>query len=338
MSTHLLSRRPPLGAAALLLMLLPACSAESLEALDAALGGDGSVDGPCSGADAPSAGCPKDPPPPGAVCGDGAIEAREQCDDGNTHDGDGCNSACALEPGTDPGAVCGDGVIEAREQCDDGNTHDGDGCSSDCTSSTVAFAFSGAVVKLGNGTETGEDPLNTGVQVGDPIRGVYRFNPHNVADHRSYFNSAESQYAFHNTPGSFEMEAQIGPLSVTSIHVPPMQVDSEDPWYSYGSAFTLWNGVTGAPYDSVDSYRLDVRHNAVVGIEVGRPLVLVELSIELAGLLDPSAMTSTALPTTPPELGRFDEHRAIWLILMTDLGVKSYVFGELTSLTLAPGD
>jgi cysteine-rich repeat protein len=185
MSTHLLSRRPPLGAAALLLMLLPACSAESLEALDAALGGDGSVDGPCSGADAPSAGCPKDPPPPGAVCGDGAIEAREQCDDGNTHDGDGCNSACALEPGTDPGAVCGDGVIEAREQCDDGNTHDGDGCSSDCTSSTVAFAFSGAVVKLGNGPETGEDPLNTGVQVGDPIRGVYRFNPHNVADHRS---------------------------------------------------------------------------------------------------------------------------------------------------------
>ncbi|WP_437974477.1 DUF4215 domain-containing protein [Sorangium sp. So ce295] len=29
--------------------------------------------------------------------------------------------------------MCGDGVVEPpREQCDDGNTDDGDGCTSDC--------------------------------------------------------------------------------------------------------------------------------------------------------------------------------------------------------------
>ena len=32
-----------------------------------------------------------------AVCGDGVIECAEECDDGNTVDGDGCSSACALE-------------------------------------------------------------------------------------------------------------------------------------------------------------------------------------------------------------------------------------------------
>lgn len=29
-------------------------------------------------------------------------------------------------------AVCGDGVIEGPEECDDGNTKDGDGCSKTC--------------------------------------------------------------------------------------------------------------------------------------------------------------------------------------------------------------
>lgn len=300
MRTHRLSRRPLLGAASLLLMSLPACIADSLEALDTALGGGDTVDKPCSGADASSAGCPKDPPPHGAVCGDGVIDGAEQCDDGNPHDGDGCNG--------------------------------------DCTFGTVAFAFSGTVVRLGDSPGTDEDPLETGVKVGDPIRGVYRFNPHNVADQIYYSFSSESRYSFHNTPGSFEMETQIGPLRVTSIHVPPMQVDSEDQWYSFGSVFAVRDAATGAPYDVVDGYRLDVYHNAVAGLRLDRPLVLVWLSIELDAIRTPSALTSTALPTTPPELGRFDRNKLIRLQIMTDLGVKSHILGELTSLTLAPGD
>src|SRR5262249_33527684 len=33
------------------------------------------------------------------VCGNGAVESGERCDDGNTTDGDGCSSSCAIEMG-----------------------------------------------------------------------------------------------------------------------------------------------------------------------------------------------------------------------------------------------
>ncbi len=33
-----------------------------------------------------------------ATCGNGVIETPEQCDDGNTNDGDGCSATCSLEP------------------------------------------------------------------------------------------------------------------------------------------------------------------------------------------------------------------------------------------------
>lgn len=67
-----------------------------------------------------------------AVCGDGVQqpECGEECDDGNTQDGDGCSSTCRLCSL----GVCGDGVYEpgCGEECDDGNTENGDGCSSSC--------------------------------------------------------------------------------------------------------------------------------------------------------------------------------------------------------------
>jgi len=61
-------------------------------------------------------------------CGNGLTEVSEQCDDGNTQDGDGCSSLCEEED------ECGDGVLNpgAGEQCDDGNLQSGDGCSSSC--------------------------------------------------------------------------------------------------------------------------------------------------------------------------------------------------------------
>ncbi|QQR90881.1 MAG: DUF4215 domain-containing protein [Myxococcales bacterium] len=65
-----------------------------------------------------------------ASCGDGIrAPSVEECDDGNTADGDGCSSTCTVE--TPP--VCGDSVIEGVEECDDGNTSNSDGCSSTCT-------------------------------------------------------------------------------------------------------------------------------------------------------------------------------------------------------------
>ena len=74
--------------------------------------------------------CP--PPPPKPVCGNGAVEDGETCDDGNTAGGDGCEADCTP---TVVGNVCGDGTRSGTEACDDGNTTGGDGCEADCTQS-----------------------------------------------------------------------------------------------------------------------------------------------------------------------------------------------------------
>ncbi|MGE0396966.1 MAG: DUF4215 domain-containing protein [Kofleriaceae bacterium] len=63
------------------------------------------------------------------TCGDGQKTGAEQCDDGNTMNGDGCSSTCRNESS---GPVCGDGVMSGNEECDDSNTMDGDGCSATC--------------------------------------------------------------------------------------------------------------------------------------------------------------------------------------------------------------
>jgi cysteine-rich repeat protein len=90
-------------------------------------------------------------------CGNGRLDADEECDDGNTADGDGCDSNCTVtgcgngvvtvgeecDAGA-PGAsccsaectllagCCGNGKQENGEDCDDGNASDGDCCSSAC--------------------------------------------------------------------------------------------------------------------------------------------------------------------------------------------------------------
>ncbi len=42
-----------------------------------------------------------------AVCGNGKAEWPEECDDGNTNDGDGCSSTCTLDDATSPSACPG---------------------------------------------------------------------------------------------------------------------------------------------------------------------------------------------------------------------------------------
>jgi len=79
--------------------------------------------------------------PSGGTCGDGTIERSEQCDDGNTVNGDGCSRICQIEanwncPTEGKPCVyvgnCGSGSLTSNKACDDGNTASGDGCSSDC--------------------------------------------------------------------------------------------------------------------------------------------------------------------------------------------------------------
>ena len=61
-------------------------------------------------------------------CGNGLLETDEECDLGTANADTGyCTSACEL-------AVCGDGHHWAEEEeCDDGNSWEGDACKPDCT-------------------------------------------------------------------------------------------------------------------------------------------------------------------------------------------------------------
>jgi cysteine-rich repeat protein len=72
-------------------------------------------------------------------CGDGVVSLREDCDDGDTDNGDGCSATCAIEPGygctgapSTCAQTCGNGALNPGEQCDDGNTTAGDGCNASC--------------------------------------------------------------------------------------------------------------------------------------------------------------------------------------------------------------
>jgi cysteine-rich repeat protein len=69
------------------------------------------------------------------LCGDGVLDADEECDDGNLDNTDECTNSCKLP-------ACGDLFVQGLEACDDGNTDDSDDCTSMCT---VAVCGDGAV-------------------------------------------------------------------------------------------------------------------------------------------------------------------------------------------------
>ncbi len=109
------------------------------------------------------------------VCGNGITQVTEECDDGNTVDGDGCSASCDTElcgdgivnngEDCDDGAesvtcnadcttaACGDGQVNATagEACDDGDDVDGNGCDSNCT-----------VTACGNGIVAGGEQCDDG--------------------------------------------------------------------------------------------------------------------------------------------------------------------------------
>lgn len=79
---------------------------------------DGEV---CLGSDSAHPACIR------SICGNGRLEPGEECDDGNTRDGDGCSADCRSE------GTCGNGILDTGEECDDSNLVNGDGCEADCT-------------------------------------------------------------------------------------------------------------------------------------------------------------------------------------------------------------
>ena len=67
-----------------------------------------------------------------ATCGDGIVEAGEQCDDGMNLGGYGqCGPGCRLS------AYCGDGIVQPPEQCDDGHPTGDATCGSGCRNVVV---------------------------------------------------------------------------------------------------------------------------------------------------------------------------------------------------------
>ena len=98
------------------------------------------------------------------VCGDGFLDAGEECDDNNNRNGDGCSSTCRLEGGP----FCGDGILDPGEECDDGNNLNGDGCASDCF-----FELCGdGVLDPGEGCDDGNNVSGDGCSAGCMIEGL----------------------------------------------------------------------------------------------------------------------------------------------------------------------
>ncbi|APR77625.1 Putative exoglucanase a (1,4-beta-cellobiosidase) protein [Minicystis rosea] len=118
-----------------------------------------------------------------AMCGNGIVEAGEDCDDGNHVNTDACtneckNAACGdgfQQPGEEcdlgaqnsntgactmacKNAVCGDGFVGPNEACDDGNQLDNDGCTNACK----LPGCGDGIVQTGEQCDIGAQNSNTG--------------------------------------------------------------------------------------------------------------------------------------------------------------------------------
>ena len=86
------------------------------------------------------------------ACGDGVVDAGEDCDDGNASDTDACLNTCI-------DASCGDSFVHSGvEDCDDGNSSNTDACLNTCANASCGDGF----VRSAGGFEDCDDGNTTG--------------------------------------------------------------------------------------------------------------------------------------------------------------------------------
>ncbi len=117
-------------------------------------------------------------------CGDKVLQNGEECDDGNTRDGDGCTSLCKFEKkfcvdstlcekNTCGGgsackeAFCGDSITQGAlgEQCDDGNGDNNDDCDNNCQWVALEECGDGIVQSEYEQCDNGKTPKYSGAEV-----------------------------------------------------------------------------------------------------------------------------------------------------------------------------
>lgn len=107
-----------------------------------------------------------------SACGNGQRVPVEQCDDGNTVDGDGCSSTCRIETGYachEPthgpsvcALTCGDGLIDPpHEECDDGTSGNSNTAPNACRTSCKRAHCGDHVIDQGETCDEGAQNSDT---------------------------------------------------------------------------------------------------------------------------------------------------------------------------------
>jgi cysteine-rich repeat protein len=101
-------------------------------------------------------------------CGDAQVEPvlLEECDDGNTQNGDGCDNDCTL-------GGCGNGTINPGEACDDANEVEGDGCDSNCTISACGNGVTGGTEACDDANEVEGDGCDSNCTLSACGNGIF---------------------------------------------------------------------------------------------------------------------------------------------------------------------